>query len=60
MNAGSRAHFNDMIGRPLLKGALETLQARGVAEKNIEVAWVPGAWEIPVAECRPFILRHMI
>ena len=43
------SRFNDLIGRRLLKGALETLAARGVAEKNIEVAWVPGAWEIPVA-----------
>jgi len=43
------SRFNDLIGRRLLKGALETLAARGVAEENIEVAWVPGAWEIPVA-----------
>lgn len=42
------SRFNDMIGRRILKGALETLLAKGVAEKNIEVAWVPGAWEIPV------------
>ena len=42
------SRFNDLIGQRLLKGALETLAARGVAEKNIEVAWVPGAWEIPV------------
>jgi|SRR5581483_6244721 len=42
------SRFNDLIGQRLVKGALETLAARGVAEKNIEVAWVPGAWEIPV------------
>ncbi len=42
------SRFNDLIGQRLLKGALETLSSRGVAEKNIEVAWVPGAWEIPV------------
>jgi|SRR6185295_13059482 len=42
------SRFNDMISQRLLKGALETLAAQGVAEKNVEVAWVPGAWEIPV------------
>jgi 6,7-dimethyl-8-ribityllumazine synthase len=42
------SRFNDLIGQRLLKGALETLQSQGVAEKNIEVAWVPGAWEIPM------------
>ncbi len=46
------SRFNDLIGRRLLKGALETLAARGVAEENIEVAWVPGAWEIPVAAAK--------
>ncbi len=43
------SRFNDLIGRRLLKGALETLILKGVPEENIEVAWVPGAWEIPVA-----------
>ena len=42
------SRFNDLIGQRLLKGALETLAARGVAENDMEVAWVPGAWEIPV------------
>ena len=46
------SRFNDLIGQRLLKGALETLLARGVNEKNIEVAWVPGAWEIPVTAAR--------
>jgi len=43
------SRFNDLIGKRLLQGALETLRAKGVAEDDIEVAWVPGAWEIPVA-----------
>ena len=42
------SRFNDLIGKRLLAGAIETLKARGVTEANIEVAWVPGAWEIPV------------
>jgi 6,7-dimethyl-8-ribityllumazine synthase len=43
------SRYNDLIGRRILKGALETLSAKGMPEKNIEVVWVPGAWEIPVA-----------
>ncbi len=46
------SRFNDLIGQRLLKGALETLRSRGVLEKNIEVAWVPGAWEIPVVAAK--------
>jgi 6,7-dimethyl-8-ribityllumazine synthase len=56
---GSRAkvavvvsRFNDLIGQRLLKGALETLSARGVPENSVEVAWVPGAWEIPVVAAK--------
>ncbi len=46
------SRFNDLIGRRLLQGALETLQARGVAEENIETAWVPGAWELAVVAAK--------
>lgn len=42
------SRFNDLIGQRLLSGALATLELKSVAEKDIEVAWVPGAWEIPV------------
>lgn len=52
------SRFNDLIGQRLLKGALETLGSRGVAEKNIEVAWVPGAWEIPVVTAKMLRTGH--
>jgi 6,7-dimethyl-8-ribityllumazine synthase len=42
------SRFNDLIGQRLLQGALVTLQSHGVLDNHIEVAWVPGAWEIPV------------
>jgi 6,7-dimethyl-8-ribityllumazine synthase len=42
------SRFNDLIGQRLLQGALATLAERGVKESNVQVAWVPGAWEIPV------------
>lgn len=46
------AQWNRSITGKLLDGALESLQAAGVADTNIEVAWVPGAWEIPLVAQR--------
>jgi 6,7-dimethyl-8-ribityllumazine synthase len=46
------SRFNDLIGQRLLQGALLTLASHGVPEEHIEVAWVPGAWEIPVAAAK--------
>lgn len=43
------SRYNESITRRLLDGALETLVQGGVADAAIDVAWVPGAWEIPVA-----------
>jgi len=42
------ARWNDAITRRLLAGATETLAERGVAEDDIYVAWVPGAYELPL------------
>ncbi|GAA0598300.1 6,7-dimethyl-8-ribityllumazine synthase [Virgibacillus siamensis] len=42
------ARFNDFITSRLLDGATGTLQRHGVKEENIDVAWVPGAFEIPL------------
>lgn len=41
--------FNEFIGSKLLGGALDGLKRHGVAENDIEIAWVPGAFEIPLA-----------
>lgn len=40
--------FNEFIGGKLLSGALDGLKRHGVNEENIEIAWVPGAFEIPL------------
>lgn len=40
--------FNDLITNNLLNGALGALQSHGVEKSNIDVAWVPGAFEIPL------------
>ncbi|MFD1360770.1 6,7-dimethyl-8-ribityllumazine synthase [Lentibacillus salinarum] len=42
------ARFNDFITNKLLDGAVNTLKRHGVKEDNINIAWVPGAFEIPV------------
>lgn len=42
------ARFNNRITSELLLGAVEELEARGVTKQHIEVAWVPGAFELPV------------
>jgi 6,7-dimethyl-8-ribityllumazine synthase len=45
------SRFNESITSRLLEGALETLREHGVADERIDVAWTPGAFEIPtVAE----------
>ena len=41
------ARFNSLITKQLLEGALDCLKRHGAAEKDIEVAWVPGSFEIP-------------
>lgn len=41
--------FNEFIGGKLLTGALDTLNRHGVDEKDIDIIWVPGAFEIPLA-----------
>jgi 6,7-dimethyl-8-ribityllumazine synthase len=43
------ARFNDFVTGKLLEGAVDTLVRLGVSESDITVAWVPGAFEIPVA-----------
>jgi 6,7-dimethyl-8-ribityllumazine synthase len=40
--------FNEFIGGKLLSGALDALKRHGVLEDDIEISWVPGAFEIPL------------
>jgi 6,7-dimethyl-8-ribityllumazine synthase len=48
------SRFNDLITERLLAGARSCLIDHGVADDAIDVAWAPGAWELPLAA------RHMI
>lgn len=40
--------FNEFITGKLLGGALDSLKRHDVADDDVEVAWVPGAFEIPM------------
>jgi len=42
------AEWNKNITSKLLDGAVDTFAEKGVAGERIDVAWVPGAWEIPL------------
>jgi len=42
------SRFNDFITNRLLEGCMDTLLRHGVKESDIQVAWVPGAFEIPL------------
>ena len=43
------ARFNEFIVPKLLSGCLDALRRHGAREEDIAVAWVPGAFEIPLA-----------
>ena len=43
------SRFNEFISSKLLEGALDCFQRHEVKDENIEVAWVPGSFEIPLA-----------
>jgi len=42
------SRFNEFITRKLLEGAKDALLRHGVAEEDIDIAWVPGSFEIPL------------
>jgi len=46
------SRFNESITSRLLDGAVATLTAHGVGDDAIDVAWVPGAFEIPTVAAR--------
>jgi 6,7-dimethyl-8-ribityllumazine synthase len=46
------ARFNELVTRHLLEGARHGLARHGVAPEDVDVAWVPGSFEIPLAAQR--------
>jgi 6,7-dimethyl-8-ribityllumazine synthase len=43
------SRFNELISNKLLEGAKDALLRHDVSHQNIEIYWVPGAWELPLA-----------
>lgn len=46
------SRFNDLVTSRLLEGALLAFRRHGVAEDDLEVAWTPGAFELPLVAQR--------
>ena len=46
------SRFNETITRKLADGASDALVRHGVTADNIDLVWVPGAWELPAAARR--------
>jgi 6,7-dimethyl-8-ribityllumazine synthase len=44
--------FNEVVVRSLVDGAADCLRRHGVADDDVELAWVPGAYEIPLVARR--------
>ncbi len=43
------SRYNELITKKLLEGAIDTLVRHEVAEGDIDVVWVPGSFEVPLA-----------
>lgn len=43
------SRFNEAVTSRLLSGAREALERHGVRDEDVDVAWVPGAFELPMA-----------
>lgn len=52
--------FNEFINDKLLAGAIDGLKRHGVEENAIDVAWVPGAFEVPFIAKRWQNLKNMM
>jgi len=42
------SRFNELISKGLLGGAIDCLKRHGAKDDSIDIAWVPGAFEMPV------------
>lgn len=46
------SRFNDLLTKELVTGCIDTLLRHAAEDKDISVAWVPGAFEIPLAAAK--------
>lgn len=52
------ARFNEVVVNNLVEGAIDTLLRHGAVPSDIKVAWVPGAFELPVVLARMAASGH--
>jgi 6,7-dimethyl-8-ribityllumazine synthase len=46
------SRFNEIVTQKLVDGALDALVRHGAAADDVDLVWVPGAWELPAAARR--------
>lgn len=46
------SRFNESVTRRLLDGAIDAMLRHGATADDLDVVWVPGAWELPIAARR--------
>ena len=46
------SRFNESVTRPLVDGAMDALVKHGARFDDVDIVWVPGAWELPFAARR--------
>ena len=52
------SRFNEVITQRLVDGALDALVKHGVAYDDVDLVWVPGAWELPAAARRILVTER--
>ena len=52
------SRFNQHVVERLVDGALDALVRHGVSADDVDVVWVPGAWELPLAARRLLITER--
>jgi 6,7-dimethyl-8-ribityllumazine synthase len=52
------SRFNEVITQRLVDGALDALVKHGTAYDDVDLVWVPGAWELPAAARRALVTER--
>jgi len=52
------SRFNEVITQRLVDGALDALVKHGAAYDDVDLVWVPGAWELPAAARRVLVTER--
>jgi 6,7-dimethyl-8-ribityllumazine synthase len=52
------SRFNEVITQRLVDGALDALVKHGAAYDDVDLVWVPGAWELPAAARRALVTER--